>query len=51
VPIETRKLRIDAEAARLVELGATITRVISEDGVDHYAVAMQDPEGNEFDIN
>jgi len=25
--------------------------VISEDGVDYYAVAMQDLEGNEFDIN
>ena len=24
---------------------------ICEDGVDHYAVAMRDPEGNEFDIN
>jgi hypothetical protein len=22
--------------------------VLSEDGVDHYAVVMQDPEGNEF---
>ena len=22
-----------------------------EEGLDHYAVAMQDPEGNEFDIN
>ena len=24
---------------------------ICEDGVDHYAVAMRDPEGIEFDIN
>ena len=23
----------------------------TEDGVDHYAVALKDPEGNEFDIN
>jgi len=25
--------------------------VLSEAGVDHYAVAMRDPEGNEFAIN
>ena len=25
--------------------------VLSEDGLDHYAVGMKDPEGNEFDIN
>ena len=24
---------------------------IEEEGLDHYAVAMADPEGNEFDIN
>jgi hypothetical protein len=22
-----------------------------EEGIDHYGVAMRDPEGNEFDIN
>ena len=26
-------------------------RVLDTEGLDHYAVAMQDPEGNEFDIN
>lgn len=51
VPIETRKERVDAEAARLVELGAVLTAVLSTEGLDHYAVAMRDPEGNEFDIN
>lgn len=51
VPIETRKERIDAEAARLVAAGATQVRVHHEEGIGHYAVAMQDPEGNEFDIN
>jgi len=25
--------------------------VLSQEGIDHYAVAMKDPEGNEFDIN
>jgi hypothetical protein len=51
VPIETRRQRVDAEAGRLVGLGATIIRAVSEEGLDHYAVAMIDPEGNEFDIN
>jgi hypothetical protein len=51
VPMPTRIQRVDAEAARLVTLGATLVRSLSQDGLDHYAVAMQDPEGNEFDIN
>jgi hypothetical protein len=51
LPIETRRQRVDAEAKRLVDLGATILRSSSEEGLDHYAVAMKDPEGNEFDIN
>jgi hypothetical protein len=43
--------RVDAEARRLSDLGATIVGVLSEEGIDHHAVAMKDPEGNEFDIN
>ncbi len=43
--------RVDAEARRLTDLGATLTVVMSTDGLDHYAVGMKDPEGNEFDIN
>jgi hypothetical protein len=50
-PIETRRQRVDAEASRLAALGATITCVMAEEGVDHYAVGMKDPEANEFDIN
>jgi hypothetical protein len=50
-PLEVRRRRIDAEAARLVGLGATITGTLDVDGLDHYAVALVDPEGNEFDIN
>jgi hypothetical protein len=51
-PIATRKQRVDAEACRLVDLGATTVGALMEDGVlDHYAVGMKDPEGNEFDIN
>jgi len=38
-------------ARRLADLGATITGALSADGLDHYAVGMKDPEGNEFDIN
>jgi len=51
VPIETRRQRVDAEAARLADLGAHLVGVHETEGLDHYAVAMQDPEGNEFDIN
>jgi hypothetical protein len=50
-PIETRRQRVDAEATRLAALGATITGALDEGGLDHYAVGMRDPEGNEFDIN
>ena len=50
-PIETRRQRVDAEAERLAGLGASVVRVLSQQGLDHYGVAMQDPEGNEFDIN
>lgn len=50
VPLETRRARVDAEAERLVNAGATMVRVLSQPGLDHYAVAMTDPEGNEFDV-
>lgn len=47
VPVEERKARVDAEVARLKELGATDTRgAIERDG--EYWVRMNDPEGNEF---
>lgn len=49
VALDTRRERVEAEAARLASLGATRLRTSAE-GVDHYAVAMTDPEGNEFDI-
>jgi hypothetical protein len=51
VPMAARKQRVDAAARRLVGLGATMVRVLEEDGLDHYGVGMTDPEGNEFDIN
>ncbi len=51
VPIETRRARVDDEVQRLVGLGARMTRVHAEPGLDHYGVAMTDSEGNEFDVN
>jgi len=51
VPLDQRRERVEAEAERLVSLGATRLRTISAEGMDHYAVAMLDPEGNEFDLN
>jgi hypothetical protein len=51
VQLATRRRRVDAEAERLVAAGATRLRVLSEEAVDHYAVVMADPEGNEFCLN
>ena len=50
VPIETRRERVEAEADRLVEAGAVRVGVPWQEGLDHYAVAMADLEGNEFDV-
>ena len=51
VPMNIRKERVEAEAARLVKIGATRLETLEEPGLEHYAVAMADPEDNEFDIN
>jgi hypothetical protein len=51
VPRSEREARVKAEAERLVSLGATVIRELAEPGGEHYAIAMSDPEGNEFDIN
>jgi len=48
VPLATRTELVDAEAERLTGTGATTLRVLDTARVDHYAVVMQDPEGNEF---
>ena len=50
-PLATRTQRVDAEAQRLTGLGALCTGAMSAEGLDHYAMGMKDPEGNEFDIN
>lgn len=49
-PLDVRRERVDAEVARLVDLGATHVRTSFDGEADHYAVAMLDPEGNEFDV-
>jgi hypothetical protein len=50
-PLATRRQRVDAEARRLADLGATITGALGDGSLDAYAMGMKDPEGNEFDIN
>ena len=50
VPIGTRR-SASARPARRAGLGAVLVGVLNTKGLDHYAVAMKDPEGNEFDIN
>jgi hypothetical protein len=51
LPLAARKEKVEAEAARLERLGAARLETFDEAGVDHYAVAMADPEGNEFDVH
>ena len=48
--LEVRRERVEAEATRLEALGATRLDTTADEGLDHYAVAMADPEGNEFDV-
>ncbi len=47
-PIEERRRRIRAEAERLVDAGARQLTELDQDGLDHFAIVLQDPEGNEF---
>jgi hypothetical protein len=51
VPVSTRRELVDAEVRRLTMLGGTAVRALHAEGLDHYGVAMTDPEGNEFDVN
>jgi hypothetical protein len=48
VQLDARRRRVLAEADRLVQAGATRLRVLEQEGLDHFAVVLQDPEGNEF---
>jgi catechol 2,3-dioxygenase-like lactoylglutathione lyase family enzyme len=45
-PLEERRARVDAEAARLATLGATIVGGMEKMG--EYWVVLRDPEGNEL---
>jgi hypothetical protein len=51
LPMATRVEQVEAEVRRLCDLGATRVRAQDDEGLDHYAVSMTDPEGNEFDVN
>ena len=47
-PPDERRRLVDAEVARLVQLGARQSRTVEERG--EYFINMFDPEGNEFDV-
>ena len=51
VDIALRRQRVDAEAERLAAAGASRLYVLQQEGLDHYSITMQDPEGNEFCIH
>ncbi|WP_351228646.1 VOC family protein [Streptomyces sp. NPDC002133] len=50
VPLDVRTERVKATVERLVKAGATVLRIEDEPDMGLYAAAMQDPEGNEFDV-
>jgi hypothetical protein len=50
VPYDIRAQRVRSEVERLVAAGATVLAVKDEPDTGFYATAMQDPEGNEFDV-
>ncbi|MET9916835.1 VOC family protein [Streptomyces sp. NPDC006435] len=50
VPLEVRTQRVTAAVERLVEAGAGVVRIADEPDMGQYAVLLQDPEGNEFDV-
>ncbi|BEK86588.1 hypothetical protein GCM10010198_77100 [Nocardia seriolae] len=45
---EERVAALEAECARLLELGAVRVRLLRADGFDESCLVMQDVEGNEF---
>lgn len=47
-PNADRTADVQAEAARLEAVGATVLRRVSDH--DHFHITMRDPEGNEFDL-
>ncbi len=49
--MEERRVRVDVKVAELVALGATQVLLHDTEDLDHYAVTLQDPEGNEFCVH
>lgn len=50
VPRDVRGKLVTATVERLVTAGATVLETKDDPDTGFYAVAMQDPEGNEFDV-
>lgn len=50
-PPKERTEALEAECTRLTALGATVVRRLEPDGIDELCIVMQDPEGNEFDLD
>ncbi|MCX5416342.1 VOC family protein [Streptomyces sp. NBC_00059] len=50
VPLDVRAQRVRATVDQLVGAGGTVLRIKDEPDMGLYAAAMQDPEGNEFDV-
>ncbi|MBY8876139.1 VOC family protein [Actinacidiphila acidipaludis] len=50
VPLAIRRQRVTATVERLVKAGAGVVRISDAPEMEHYAVQLQDPEGNEFDV-
>ncbi|MFD5815926.1 VOC family protein [Streptomyces sp. NPDC127038] len=50
VPLEIRTQRVTATVERLVAAGARVGRITDRPEMAHYAVMLEDPEGNEFDV-
>ncbi|MER6427752.1 VOC family protein [Streptomyces sp900105245] len=50
VPLAVRTQRVTATVERLVKAGADVLRITDLPDMGQYAVLLQDPEGNEFDV-
>jgi Glyoxalase-like domain len=48
VAVDVRKQRVDVLAEHLLAIGASVVRRHDQEVEGHYAVTLQDPEGNEF---
>ncbi|MFF2653977.1 VOC family protein [Streptomyces sp. NPDC058045] len=48
VPLPVRTERVTTAVRRLTDAGATVLHITDEPDLEHYAVLLWDPEGNEF---